>query len=127
LVTADPHKLRQIVLNLAGNGIKFTQKGGTVSISASQPDDSTLALSISDTGVGMTADEIQTAFATFGRVRNAKTRGEPGTGLGLPLARRLIETMNGTFSLESKPGQGTTVVIGLPVTQDIAPAQTTSS
>ena len=127
LVTADPQKLRQILLNLAGNGIKFTPKGGTVSISASQTDDATLAVSITDTGVGMTPEEVRTALAPFGRVRNAKTRGEPGTGLGLPLARRLIETMNGTFSLESEPGRGTTVVIGLPLADQTTPAADASS
>ena len=114
-VTADPHKLRQIVLNLVGNGIKFTPKGGTVSVTAHRPDDGTVALAISDTGVGMTADEIRTALAPFGRVRNPETRSEPGTGLGLPLARRLIETMDGAFALESQPGRGTTITITLPV------------
>lgn len=114
-VMADPHKLRQIVLNLAGNGIKFTPRGGTVSVSAYQQDSKTLALSISDTGVGMTADEIRTALAPFGRVRNPETRSEPGTGLGLPLAKRLIESMNGTFSLKSEPGHGTVIVITLPI------------
>ncbi len=71
-------------------------------------------VSIADDGVGMTPDEIKTALTPFGRVRNKLVTSEPGTGLGLPLSRRLIETMNGKFDLHSEPGKGTEVSIILP-------------
>ncbi len=115
LITGDPHKIRQIILNIGGNAIKFSPKGGEINISAGSPSNDSLRICINDTGIGMTPDEIRTAMAPFGRVRNEKTRNKPGTGLGLPLAHRLIETMNGQFVLQSEPDKGTNVSISLPV------------
>lgn len=112
-VAADPAKLRQVVLNLAGNALKFTPAGGEVRLSAAASGNS-VALRIADNGVGMTPDEIRTALAPFGRVRNPQVQTEKGTGLGLPLARRLVQTMQGGFSLESEPDKGTTITINLP-------------
>ena len=72
-------------------------------------------ITVADNGIGMTQEEIQTALTPFGRVRNKLAFNEPGTGLGLPLACRLIETMNGQFELRSEPHKGTEVAIILPV------------
>ena len=71
-------------------------------------------ITIADNGIGMTSDEMRTALTPFGRVRNKLAYFEPGTGLGLPLARRLIETMNGWFEFDSEPEKGTEVSIILP-------------
>ena len=113
-VMGDPLKLKQILLNLIGNAIKFTPKGGSISVKASKCTRG-LRVSIADTGIGMTEEEIQTALTPFGRVRNKRASGQQGAGLGLPLARRLIETMNGHFELQSEPKKGTEVSITLPV------------
>ena len=115
LVSADPHKLRQVILNLIGNAVKFTRAGGQVTVSASTGKDGTVSLSISDTGIGMTQEELRVALAPFGRVANAQNREKKGTGLGLPLAQRLIETMRGELVVTSQPGKGTAVAISLPL------------
>ena len=110
----DRVKLRQILLNLIGNAIKFTPEGGNVHVSAATASCGGLRVSIADNGIGMTSDEMRTALTPFDRVRNKLAYFEPGTGLGLPLARRLIETMNGRFELDSEPEKGTEVSIILP-------------
>lgn len=110
----DRVKLRQILLNLIGNAIKFTPEGGNVHVIAATASCGGLRVSIADNGIGMTSDEMRTALTPFGRVRNKLAYFEPGTGLGLPLARRLIETMNGRFELDSEPEKGTEVSIILP-------------
>lgn len=114
-VIGDRLKLQQILLNLMGNAIKFTPKGGRICVSAAKSNCGGLRVSIADNGIGMTQEEIQTALTPFGRVRNKLAFNEPGTGLGLPLACRLIETMNGQFELRSEPHKGTEVAIILPV------------
>ena len=110
----DRVKLWQILLNLIGNAIKFTPEGGNVHVSAATASCGGLRVSIADNGIGMTSDEMRTALTPFDRVRNKLAYFEPGTGLGLPLARRLIETMNGRFELDSEPEKGTEVSIILP-------------
>ncbi|CBS86132.1 Sensor histidine kinase [Azospirillum lipoferum 4B] len=114
-VTADGVRMRQAVLNMLSNAIKFTPSGGAVRMEAAAgPDGRGAVIVIADTGVGMTADELLIAMEPFRQVHNYLTKAEAGTGLGLPLARRFVEAHGGTLTLDSTPGVGTTVTIRLP-------------
>ncbi|MBK1841304.1 sensor histidine kinase [Azospirillum sp. YIM B02556] len=114
-VMADGVRLRQAVLNVLSNAIKFTPPGGAVRVEAAAGTGGRGAvIVITDTGVGMTADEILIAMEPFRQVHNYLTKAEAGTGLGLPLARRFVEAHGGTLTLDSTPGAGTTVTIRLP-------------
>jgi signal transduction histidine kinase/DNA-binding NarL/FixJ family response regulator len=106
---ADATRLRQILLNLIGNAAKFTEVGGiTVQARALAMDDATvtLALSVTDTGIGMTAEQQSRLFKPFSQADSSTTRRYGGTGLGLSIVRRLAELMGGTVAAESTPGRG---------------------
>ncbi|WP_247872423.1 sensor histidine kinase [Azospirillum sp. TSO35-2] len=114
-VTVDGVRLRQAVLNILSNAIKFTPSGGAVRLEAAAgPEGKGAVIVIADTGVGMSPDELVIAMEPFRQVHNYLTKAEAGTGLGLPLARRFVEAHGGTLTLESSPGVGTTVTIRLP-------------
>lgn len=113
-VSADPLRLKQVLLNLLSNAVKFTPVGGEVRIGARREEDGDLLLSVSDTGIGIAPDEIAAAFEPFGQARARWTRKHEGTGLGLPLSKRLIEMHGGTLSLESAADIGTVLTIRLP-------------
>jgi signal transduction histidine kinase len=110
----DPVRMRQVLLNLLSNAAKFTAPGGTITICARRSDTGGVAVAIADTGIGMTPDEIVVALQPFRQVDNALSRRYEGTGLGLPLAQRLIELHGGELAIKSAPGQGTVVTILLP-------------
>jgi signal transduction histidine kinase len=107
-------KLQQAVHNLASNAVRFTPSGGRVAIEAQVHPNGVLSIAISDTGIGMSNRDLDIALAPFGRIEKAWTRGRTGTGLGLPLARQLVEDMGGTFAIDSTPGRGTTVTLTFP-------------
>ena len=111
---ADGTKLRQILINLVSNAVKFTLQGGTVSLSAKVAENGVFIFEISDTGIGIAAKDIQRALAPFGQVDSRISRRFEGTGLGLPLAKSLTELHGGTFDLTSQPDVGTRVTIRLP-------------
>ena len=99
-------KLKQVVLNLVSNAIKFTPEGGEVTISIRNDGGKTLVLEVQDTGIGMSAAEIKVALAPFEQVDSRLSRKYEGTGLGLPLAKRLVELHDGTLHIESTPRRG---------------------
>ncbi|MCW5750629.1 MAG: HAMP domain-containing histidine kinase [Alphaproteobacteria bacterium] len=111
---ADPIKLRQVVLNLAGNAIKFTAPGGRIELSATMTGDGCLRLGIADNGIGMPEERIEDALQPFGRLEGSHSRSHGGAGLGLAIARKLIELHGGHLRLYSKPGEGTVAEIDLP-------------
>ncbi len=113
-VYGDKHKLKQILINLLSNAIKFTPSGGRVDIAAAAEPEGGLCLSIRDTGIGMTGDEIRQALELFRQVDNGLSRRFEGAGLGLPLAVRLTEMHGGRLEIESAPRRGTTVSVHLP-------------
>ena len=113
-IYADPVKLRQIVVNLVSNAIKFSH-GGTVTVGARSSSDGMITISVSDTGVGMTEDELLIALTPFGQVDGSRSRMREGTGLGLPIAKALAELHGGRLKIDSRKGLGTTVTIELPV------------
>ncbi len=113
-VRADSARLRQILINLLGNAVKFTPSGGRVSLSAEAAPDGGLLFRITDTGIGIPKDKIEVAMSPFGQVDSRLARRFEGTGLGLPLTKRLVEMHGGTFHLASEPGLGTVVTVRLP-------------
>jgi PAS domain S-box-containing protein len=113
-VTGDELRLEQVLLNLVSNAVKFTPSGGTVRVAASLAPNGGVTTSVADTGVGMAADEIPRALQPFGQIDNSLSRPHGGTGLGLPLAKRLVELHRGTLTVESEPGRGTIVTFALP-------------
>jgi signal transduction histidine kinase len=110
---ADARALRQILVNLLSNAVKFTLPGGRVTVAVRRARGG-VDISVSDTGVGMSQAEIEIAMQEFGQIDSPLTRTQPGTGLGLPLTKRLVELHGGSFRLESEPGTGTTATVWLP-------------
>ncbi len=110
-VFGDPGRLRQILLNLLSNGVKFTEWGSVsvaVSREAVRDDVIVLRIAVSDTGIGMTAEQQAGLFEAFMQADRSTTRRFGGTGLGLSIAKRLVEMMGGTIGVSSEIGQGTT-------------------
>ncbi len=121
---ADARVLRQILLNLLSNAIKFTGAGGEVRLSAELEADGRIAISVTDTGIGISLDNIKRAMAPFGQIADEKSQYIPdGTGLGLPLTRALVELHDGTFVIKSKPDEGTTVTARFPETRVLIKSQ----
>jgi two-component system, cell cycle sensor histidine kinase PleC len=114
LIYGDKTKLKQVVINLLSNGIKFTPPGGSVSIVAALDCNGGVTLTVRDTGIGMTEEETKHALKLFCQVDNPLSRRFKGTGLGLPLAAQLTELHDGTLAVESTPGSGTTVTVRFP-------------
>jgi signal transduction histidine kinase len=112
-IVVDERRIKQVVLNLLSNAIKFTPTGGAVTVSAVIQYDA-IQIAVEDTGIGMTAEDIPKAFESFTQIDSKLSRKYEGTGLGLPLARHLVELHGGTLSLASKPGAGTTAIVRLP-------------
>jgi PAS domain S-box-containing protein len=116
IARGDPGRLRQIVMNLVGNAIKFTHEGhvvlevtGTVDAAARL----SLRIDVTDTGIGIPADRIDRLFKTFTQIDSSTTRHYGGTGLGLSIVKRLAELMGGTVSVQSEPGQGSRFAVTL--------------
>ena len=113
-VMGDTAKLTQILVNLLSNAIKFTPAGGTVSLKIARNPGGGLTFRVSDTGIGMSAEQIPVALSPFGQVDSGLNRKYDGVGLGLPLTKRLIELHEGTIEITSEPGRGTRVDFHLP-------------
>jgi signal transduction histidine kinase len=109
-VLADPVKLRQILLNVLGNAIKFTPPQGRIEVSAVRNADK-VAIRVSDTGIGIPADKIGRVFEPFFQVQAGTTREYPGVGLGLSISRDFARAMGGDIEIQSVPGQGSLVTI----------------
>jgi PAS domain S-box-containing protein len=124
-VLADHRRLKQVLLNLADNAIKYNSAGGKVTIKTEmvqteEQETSVIRISISDTGMGIAAGDIPKLFQPFERIGAEKTETE-GTGLGLVVVKQLMNAMGGTVGVESNPGQGSTFWIELPMTGNNKP------
>jgi PAS domain S-box-containing protein len=117
---ADPTRIKQILLNLISNAVKFTGAGGAVVVVLRKSAAGGVVFAVRDTGPGMTPTEIKTALEPFGQVDGSHTRRHEGTGLGLPLALRLTELHGGTLAVDSVKGEGTTVTVTLPAERTVA-------
>ncbi len=118
-VQADFRALKQVLLNLLTNAIKFTPQGGTITVSAAVTDDN-VHLSVADTGIGIPEKALSRLAKPFEQVENQFSKTKEGTGLGLALTKSLIEMHNGRMEIDSEVGKGTTVHVILPITQPAA-------
>ncbi len=114
LVCLDPRRVKQVLLNLLSNSVKFTPEGGEVSVTSWLNDDGSIAVSVADTGIGMDEKEIRTALSAFGQVDSGLDRKQEGVGLGLPLTKGLMEMHGGTLQVKSQKRRGTTITVTFP-------------
>ena len=117
----DDMKLRQVMINILGNAVKFTDKGGKVSFliedAARFDDKATLRFTISDTGIGMSPEFIPSLFEPFAQEDSSSTNKYGSTGLGMPITKSIVELMNGTIEVESEKGKGTTFTVTVTLTR----------
>jgi signal transduction histidine kinase len=113
-LNVDPRAMKQVLVNLLSNAIKYTPPGGRIDLRFSSHDDGAV-IEISDTGIGMSADDLRVAFEPFGRAGGREARRQQGTGLGLSLARALVRLHGGDLRLASELDFGTTATITLPL------------
>lgn len=113
-IFADSLRLKQILLNLTGNAIKFTPEGGKVSVTANAMENSGVTIRVQDTGVGMTDEQIETAFERFGQAQSSLMLSQDGVGLGLFISSSFMELHGGSLDITSTPGEGTTVTVVFP-------------
>ena len=116
-VVADMHRLRQVLLNLLMNGVKFTEHG-SISLNIARREEngsSRIEFAVADTGIGITPEQQANLFQSFSQVDSSTTRRYGGTGLGLAISQRLVQMMDGNITLESFPGQGSTFRFSIPL------------
>jgi signal transduction histidine kinase len=115
-IFADRTRLRQVMINLINNSIKFTDKG-RIAIRAARQGAENILISVRDTGVGIPSDKLEAIFQEFAQIDTSSTRKAGGTGLGLPISRRLIELHGGRLWAESSgvPGEGSIFYVELPI------------
>jgi signal transduction histidine kinase len=113
-ILADERKIKQVLLNLLSNAVKFTPEGGKITMSAVM-NGTSVEISVADTGIGIAAEDQEKVFEEFRQVGDDYARKREGTGLGLALARRLVELHGGTLSLQSELGKGSTFTFTIPV------------
>ncbi len=117
-IVADPGRLRQILLNLLGNAIKFTEEGGvlvTVTVLTHNGGAPKLSFKVDDTGPGLEQDSLSRIFQEFEQADTSSTRKHGGAGLGLAITKRLVDAMEGTITVESAPGEGATFTVCIPL------------
>jgi PAS domain S-box-containing protein len=117
----DPRRVKQILLNLLSNAVKFTEGGGEVWMRAFVADGGKVVLEVSDTGIGMSRQDVETALTPFGQVDSGLARRQTGSGLGLPLTRGLAELHGADFHLDSAAGRGTRIRVTFPAERSRAP------
>ncbi len=117
-IVADERSLRQIMLNLMSNAVKFNEPGGQVIVSTAMNDSGQAVIRVRDTGIGMSEAEIGLALEPFRRIATSRQTG--GTGLGLPLTKALVEANRAGFSIKSRKEQGTLVEVAFPTAQTAA-------
>jgi two-component system cell cycle sensor histidine kinase PleC len=114
-VEADHRGLKQVMLNLISNAVKFTPEGGAVTVTIAPHDADHVRVSVTDTGIGIAAADLERLAQPFEQVEGQHSKTTQGTGLGLALTKSLIELHRGRMTIESEPGHGTTVWFDLPL------------
>ena len=121
LLRADQRLVRQVMINIVANAVKFTEPGGKIDVMVSHDTDTGESLiTVSDTGIGMTRDEIKRCVEPFAQIESAYTRNQSGAGLGLPLVAKIMALHGGDFKLHSTVGQGTTAIASFPPERSLA-------
>nr|WP_255323775.1 HAMP domain-containing sensor histidine kinase [Neoehrlichia mikurensis] len=121
IIFADPKRIKQVIINLLSNSIKFTQENGCIKLSV-ETNVQDIIIEISDNGIGIAQQDIYKVMSVFGQADSEHSRKYEGTGLGLPLSKKLVELMNGVFKIKSEPNLGTVVTLIFPnVNQDRRP------
>lgn len=115
IVLTDWEAARKILTNLVGNALKFTDAGGSVTVSAKTDDSGTLTVEVSDTGCGVAQEDLALIFDRFGQASSTHPEGEQGSGLGLSLSRQLAAMIGATLEVTSQPGEGSTFSLRFPV------------
>ena len=115
-LTADRRRTKQMIINLLSNAIKFTHPGGRVELAAQRMADGAMAITVADTGIGMSEEQIAVALEPFGRVDSAAIKDPTGTGLGLPIVKNLIEAHGGRLQIRSELNRGTVARLVFPPT-----------
>ncbi len=122
ILVGDPTRLRQVILNLCSNALKFTNTGEVAIHLSCEPTGrdnyQEVKISVTDTGIGIEASKMQTIFQKFTQADNSITRKFGGTGLGLSITKKLVEAMNGTITVDSTPGEGSTFTLSVPLALD---------
>ncbi|WP_423416229.1 HAMP domain-containing sensor histidine kinase [Hyphomicrobium sp. B1] len=126
-IRGDATKLRQIFMNIISNALKFTQATGIVEVIAHRSVSGGTIIAIRDSGLGMTAEEIDIAMTPFGQVDSGRSRWREGVGLGLPIAKALVELHGGVIEIRSKKGSGTDVVMAFPASDSVSPVDSSQS
>jgi len=114
LIAADARLCRQIVINLLSNAVKFTPRGGAITVTFPSDDLGRRGVEISDTGIGIAEQDLERVILPFVQVEGSLSRNHGGTGLGLPLVKKIVELHDGTFLIDSRLGVGTTVTVWFP-------------
>ncbi len=127
LLLADPLRLKQIIINLLSNGLKFTPEWGRVRLEAQVQHEGFCTISVADTGAGMDAAEIETALSPFGQVEAGFAKRHEGTGLGLPIALALSRLHGGDMMVQSAKGSGTRVSFFIPLAMAASPTPATTT
>jgi two-component system, cell cycle sensor histidine kinase PleC len=115
LLLADPLRLKQILINLLSNAVKFTPEWGRIRVEANVRSAHFVSITITDTGIGMTPQEVDTAMRPFGQVESGFNKRHEGTGLGLPIAYALAKLHRGDLQIQSTKGTGTRVTVLIPL------------
>ncbi len=123
---ADSRKLKQILVNLLSNALKFTEPGGKVTLRAWCQENCGFVFQVVDTGIGIALEDIPKALAPFHQIDSDLNRKYEGTGLGLPLTKSLVELHGGSMDLQSQPGVGTTVTVRFPAERTVRSAYDTA-
>lgn len=126
-IRGDAVKFRQIITNLLSNAVKFTRANGSVSVEALRGNDGGVTVLVRDTGIGMSEEEILVALTPFGQVDGSRSRWREGTGLGLPIAKALVELHGGRLEIRSARGMGTEVAVVLPSRHLVSAAESNDS
>src|SRR5699024_3056261 len=113
-VWGDPKLLQQVWMNLVSNAIRYTDAGGTVTIRTRRDKAGGVAVSVTDTGVAIAAEETEQSLERFYKIDTVRTRTEKSTGLGLSIVKKIVEWHDGTIMVESEPGKGSTFEVVLP-------------
>jgi signal transduction histidine kinase len=121
IAIGDDRRLRQVILALLSNAAKFTPAGGSVRLLVSRAPDGCVAISVSDTGIGMRPEDIPVALTAFGQIDGGRSRQYEGSGLGLTIANAIVDLHGGRLVIESAPGAGTTVKVVLPSAGEALP------